>query len=251
MEILLAFAFAIGLNLLMFIPAFYFKTDKLTDISYAVTFAALAVFGFLRSESDTLHFILLTMVLLWAFRLGGYLLYRVTKKGKDSRFDGKREDFNYFLRFWFLQGLTVAVVMLPSLFAMDSKANGLGWLSWVGLIIFSAGLVLETVADLQKDRFNSNSKNKGKWIEEGVWSWSRHPNYLGEIMVWVGVYIFTAPVLGATALVVGLASPIYITVLLTKGSGIPILEKYADEKWGDDPKYQEYKERVGVLLPKF
>lgn len=251
MEILNAFAFAIGLNLAMFVPAFIFKTDKLTDASYGITFAALALFGYTSSSQTSFHFVLMTMVLLWAVRLGGYLLYRVVVKGKDARFDGKREDFKYFLRFWFLQGLTVAVVMIPSVFAFGSSVATISIFSLLGLTIFAFGFFLETIADFQKDAFNKNPANKGKWIESGVWSWSRHPNYLGEIMVWVGVYVYVLPALTSLQSVAALISPLFISYILIKGTGIPILEKSADDKWGNNSKYQEYKERVGVLLPKF
>ena len=251
MEILAALGFAIGLNLAMFVPAFLFKTDKLTDASYAITFAALAIFGFISSTQTSFHFVLLSMVLLWAVRLGGYLLYRIVVKGKDARFDGKREDFNYFLRFWFLQGLTVAVVMIPSIFAFSTNVSEISLVSLLGLALFASGFFLETIADLQKDAFNKDPANKGKWIENGVWGWSRHPNYLGEIMVWVGVYIYALPALTSLQAVAALISPLFISYILIKGTGVPILEKYADDKWGDDPKYQDYKQRVGVLLPKF
>ncbi len=251
MEILSAFAFALGLNLAMFVPAFIFKTDKLTDASYGITFAALALFGYMGSSQTSFHFVLMTMVLLWAVRLGGYLLYRVVVKGKDARFDGKREDFKYFLRFWFLQGLTVAVVMIPSMLAFTSSVDTINTVSLLGLAVFTFGFFLETIADFQKDAFNKNPANKGKWIESGVWSWSRHPNYLGEIMVWIGVYVYALPALTSLQAAAALISPLFISYILIKGTGIPILEKSADKKWGSNPKYQEYKERVGVLLPKF
>ncbi|NDC94486.1 DUF1295 domain-containing protein, partial [bacterium] len=95
----------------MFVPAFIYKTDKLTDISYAVTFAVVAIAGFLRSEQMTLHKIVLLLVLMWSLRLGTFLFIRINKMKKDVRFDGMREYFFKFLRFWLLQGATVFVVL--------------------------------------------------------------------------------------------------------------------------------------------
>lgn len=250
MDILSALVFAIGLNLAMFVPAFIFKTDKLTDTSYGITFAALALFGYTSSSQTSFHFVLMAMVLLWAVRLGGYLLYRVFVKGKDARFDGTRENFAKFARFWFLQGLTVAVVMVPSIFTFGSSMATIKLVSLLGLAVFAFGFFLETIADFQKDAFNKDPDNKGHWIESGVWSWSRHPNYLGEIMVWVGVYVYALPALTSLQAVAALISPVYIVLLLSFGSGIPILEKSADDKWGENKEYQRYKKRVGILLPK-
>ena len=250
MDLLTIFAFSIVLNMAMFIPAYLFKTDKLTDISYAVTFAAVAVFGYLSGVQSGYQLLLFLMVAAWAIRLGGFLLYRVTKKGKDARFDGKREDIKWFAKFWFLQGLTVPVVMLAASMVLFGDFTEIKLLSLVGLGVFLAGLALEAVADWKKWVFNLQPSNKGKWIDEGVWSWSRHPNYLGEMAVWIGIYLYALPALDSWQYLVGLISPIYIIILLSYGSGIPILEKYADEKWGKNPQYQDYKKRVGVLLPK-
>ena len=118
------------------------------------------------------------------------------------------------------------------------------------IIVFVAGLLIETFADLQKYRFINNPENKGQWIDSGLWSISRHPNYLGEIMVWVGLYLFAAPSLVGNTIWVGLIGPGFIAYMIIFVSGIPILEKGADKMWGDNPRYQEYKNRAGMLLPK-
>lgn len=235
----------------MFLLAYVLQSDKLTDISYAVTFAALGILGFVYGPQDYALAVLLTMILAWAVRLGGYLLYRVIKKGKDQRFDEMRSVFLKFGRFWLLQGLTVAIVMIPSMFALSNGMDEISFLSALGLLIFSAGFVIETVADFEKNSFNNDPKNKGKWIQSGIWGWSRHPNFLGEMMVWIGVYLYALPVLSGVEAVVSLVSPLYIIGLLYFGSGVPILERYADKKWGDQKEYKEYKERVGKLIPKF
>lgn len=235
----------------MFVPAFIYKTDKLTDISYAVTFAVVGVAGFLRSEQTLLHNIVLFLVLMWSFRLGTFLFIRINKMKKDARFDGMREHFFKFLRFWLLQGATVFVVLLAASYAFMQKEPTITWLSILGIIVFVTGLVIEATADMQKFSFNNKETNKGKWIDEGVWRASRHPNYLGEMMVWIGMYMVVLPSLTGNQWVWALLSPLYIVVLLLFVSGVPLLEKSADKKWGTDPAYKKYKKEVPSVLPSF
>lgn len=246
----MAFIVSIGINILMFIPAFFYKTDKLTDISYAVTFVVVALLGFLNSNKTSLHWALLLMVLIWAIRLGGFLLFRVWKKGKDTRFDEMRNSFLRFSRFWVLQGLSVFVVMLAALNGFNQTTTVITILSWLGICIFVAGILIETTADAQKYRFGNNPKNRGKWIDEGIWRVSRHPNYLGEMMVWIGVFLAVSPVITTiSSLLVAALSPLYIVCLLLFASGIPILEKSAQARWGKETAFKTYTKEVPVLLP--
>jgi steroid 5-alpha reductase family enzyme len=241
---------ALGINLVMFIVAFIKQTDTLTDISYAVTFGVLAVFGLTQSTVKPAHVIIFTCVILWALRLGGFLLMRIRWMKKDRRFDGMREHFWLFLRFWVLQGFTVFVVMLSSIKLFQNTTPAINLLSIFGLLVFLAGLVVESTADLQKFAFNKNPKNKDMWISTGIWSKSRHPNYLGEMMVWTGLFIFTLPSLQGWNILVASLSPLFIITLLLFVSGIPLLEKSADKKWGNNQSYQTYKQSTPVLLPK-
>ncbi len=119
----------------------------------------------------------------------------------------------------------------------------------VSLFEWTVGLIIETIADVQKIQFKNNPANKGKWIESGIWRYSRHPNYFGEIVVWIGVYIVAATSLPFVQAAIGLISPLFIIVLLLFVSGIPILEKSADKRWGNDPAYKKYKKRTSLLIP--
>jgi steroid 5-alpha reductase family enzyme len=240
---------SIGINLVMFVPAFIFKTDKVTDISYAVTFAVVAISGYIRSEQTTLHKIILALVLLWSFRLGTFLFIRINKMKKDVRFDGMREHFFKFLQFWLLQGGTVFVVMLAASLGFMQKDTTVTLLTYAGIIIFVKGLAIEATADSQKFSFNGKLANKGKWIDVGIWRASRHPNYLGEMMVWIGMYFVVAPSLAAGNLLWALISPLYIIILLLFVSGVPLLEKSANKKWGSDPAFKKYKSEVPSVLP--
>ena len=241
---------AVALNILMFIPAYIKKTDKLTDISYALTFAVLILFSLLFSTQMWEHIILALLIIWWAARLGGFLYVRLQSKGKDSRFDEIREKPLIFLRFWVLQGISAGIVLMPALLFMQVVVPRVTSISIIGFIIFAVGLYIEAEADLQKWRFSLEKENKSKWVETGWWAKSRHPNYFGEILVWIGIYLYTFQSLSGLNWLLALLSPVYITVILLFVSGIPPLEKAANKKWGKDKAYQTYKKNVPVLIPK-
>ena len=236
------------INLAMFGVAFRLQSDKLTDISYAATFVTIAAWSFIMSEGSLFHAVLLAMVTVWALRLGGFLLYRVIRNGKDSRFDGMRESFFGFGKFWLAQAITVWVVMIPAVFAFDARADWTA-VSLIGLGVWLVGFVCESVADFQKQIFSNNPANKNSWIHSGIWKYSRHPNYFGEILVWIGVYLYVVSSLTPIQAAIGLISPAVIITLLLFVSGIPILEKSADKRWGKIPAYREYKARTSILVP--
>lgn len=249
---------SVGFNLILFIPAFIFKTDKLTDLSYSLTFVLLAALAFLsRPDRLVWEAVVLGMIVLWAIRLGGYLLYRVNKLGKDSRFDDRRDSFVRFGLFWLLQGVTVWIVMIPVLLFFISNApianNEIKVaILVIGLLVWLEGLVVETLADIQKFNYIEKAKREGRerhWVDIGLWSTTRHPNYLGEITVWVGLYILIISRVTLSASILALAGPIFIYLVIRYVSGVPILEKKADERYADNPEYQEYKENTGLIIP--
>lgn len=249
MEILIALVISLAINLLMFVPAFLFKTDKLTDISYAITFIVLALYSFLFNPINLNTFLLIVMLTIWALRLGVFLLLRVKKVGKDKRFDEMRSNFWRFGRFWLLQGISVWIIMIPSLFFFNSDNEILSSFSYLGIIIWLFGIIIETTADIQKFIFKSNPQNDGQWIETGLWKYSRHPNYFGEITIWIGLYIFVFFNLSFWESIVGAIGPLYIACIILFVSGIPILEKSANNRWGALNQYQIYKKKTNVLIP--
>lgn len=241
--------FSLLFNVTLFLIAFRFKTDKLTDGAYAVSFAVISLFALLNGELIGSRILISALSAIWAARLGGFLVYRIWKTGKDQRFDEWRNNFWLLGRFWVLQSIVAWVVMLPSLFALSKNTLSLSTFSYVMLAIWLGALLIEAVADLQKYRFNTDSRNKNKWIAEGLWSWSRHPNYFGEIMMWASIYLALIPAMTSTERIIGLASPVLIMTVLLFGTGIPILEKSADKRWGKDKEYQAYKRRTSILIP--
>ncbi|USN45589.1 MAG: DUF1295 domain-containing protein [Candidatus Woesearchaeota archaeon] len=248
MDLLIALLLSLGLNIFVFLFAFGLKTDKLTDVTYSLTFVLLLLIAFLESSLTSQRFVLFFMVFLWALRLGSFLFLRIHRMKKDKRFDGMRESFPRFLKFWLLQGLAVWIISLPALLFLSSQSTAV---FWFGAVVWLLGFLFESLADYQKLQFMKNPQNKNKFISSGLWRYSRHPNYFGEILCWVGVYLFVLPSLSSLQLVVGLLSPLFIIALLLFVTGIPLLEKKADEKWGSDPSYVSYKKKTRVLLPWF
>lgn len=173
---------------------------------------------------------------------------RIMKVGKDRRFDDIRDHFVRFGKFWVAQAVTSWILMIPVIIA-QYRGDEISLLAWIGLIIWLVGLIIESLADAQKFAFKQDLSNKNKWIESGVWKYSRHPNYFGEISVWVGIYIYSFSALMGLERLIGLASPLLITAVLMFVSGVPILEKNADNRWGKLSAYKAYKARTRLILP--
>jgi steroid 5-alpha reductase family enzyme len=150
---------------------------------------------------------------------------------------------------WTLQGLWVTFSTAAALAAITTEARvELGIFALVGFVVWLLGFGIEVIADQQKSKFKAGHENANKFINTGLWSWSRHPNYFGEIVLWIGVAIIALPVLSGWQYLT-LISPVFIYLLLTRISGIPMLEKRADEKWGGESEYEGYKARTSVLIP--
>jgi steroid 5-alpha reductase family enzyme len=257
-DLLFYLILSVGFNLLLFIPAFIFKTDKLTDISYSISFIFLSLTALIvEGEGYFTEFIVFLMILIWAIRLGGYLLYRIHKMKKDNRFDKMRDSFIKFGAFWLLQGITVWVVMIPALLFFISNnlpaqnevkiaLIGIGFLTW------AFGLIVETTADIQKFKYIEKAKVENKprhWVDTGLWNYSRHPNYLGEIIVWIGLYVLVITRITFAASLVALVGPLFIFIIIRFMSGVPILERKDKERYGKDPEYIKYVEETGLIIP--
>ncbi len=245
-------ALSLFIQIALFIPAYTKGTDKLTDLSYSLTFILLALLVFPLSCGGAVKITAAFMIIIWGLRLGTFLVIRINRSGKDRRFDGIREVFGRFLRFWLLQGVTVWLLMLPFfVLLMQKRMPVLTPASAAGLCIWLTGLIIESAADWQKFAFRFNPANKGRWIDQGLWQYSRHPNYFGEMLCWWGVYLFIFPHITSFQRAVTVVSPLFITLMLLFLTGIPPLEKKAMERWGDDPDYLEYKRKTSALIPFF
>ena len=245
----------IGMQWLAWIPASIGKTERFYDLAGGLTY--LTVVGFSlwagsQSEPPSLRELIISvLVVIWSLRLSFFLYFRIHRTGKDGRFDQLKTSPIRFLVPWTLQGLWVFLTMVVVI-VINSQADSappLGIWDAVGLFVWVLGFGIETIADQQKTAFNTEPTNQGKWIESGLWSYSRHPNYLGEILLWTGIAFFGISCFTGLERVAWI-SPIFIYILLTKVSGTPILDKRALEKWGDNPLYQKYRENTPALIPR-
>lgn len=246
----LGIGIAFGIQWLVFIPSFINKTEHFFDLTGSITYTTVIIVALLLSpKPDARALMLGGMVIIWAVRLGTFLFKRVRKAGADNRFDEIKVSFPRFLMTWTLQGLWVSFSLAAALAAITSEVRvPFDAFAAAGLLVWLFGFGIEVAADLQKSRFRAQPENKGRFIQSGLWSWSRHPNYFGEIVLWIGVAVAAIPVLRGWQWA-AMISPVFITLLLTRISGVPMLEKRADEKWGGQEDYEAYKARTSVLIP--
>ncbi|MDZ8200205.1 DUF1295 domain-containing protein [Microbacterium sp. SSW1-59] len=246
-----AVAVAYAIQIIVWIPSQIARSERFFDITGSITFIGVSIALLLLAPApDARSWVLAGMVVLWAVRLGSFLFVRVHRSGGDDRFDELKTNPVRFLRVWVLQGAWVSLTASAAWIAMSSETRApLGWLAYVGIGVWVLGMVLEVTADAQKSAFKADSANEGRFIRSGLWSRSRHPNYFGEIVLWVGVFLVAAPVLSGWQWV-AVISPLFVILLLTRVSGIPLLEQKAERTWGGQDDYEAYKKRTPVLIPR-
>jgi steroid 5-alpha reductase family enzyme len=250
----LCVALAFAINWLVWIPASLWRTERFYDLTGSVTFVAVTSLALVAApgpdgEASVWRVMLAAMVVVWAVRLGSFLFVRVRRDGSDGRFDKIKVHPLAFLATWTLQALWVSMTAAAALAAI-TVADGLGgvW-AMLGVIVWLIGFAIEVVADTQKRRFRADPANAGRFISTGLWSRSRHPNYFGEILLWSGVALMAVPTLSGWRWVV-LISPVFVWLLLTRVSGVPLLEARAAARFGDDPAYGAYVKHTPVLVPR-
>ena len=243
------------LHWIAFIPAYLARTEKFYDIAGTVAYlSVLATASYLTmiSSNNNLQLrsiIAIILVLIWALRLGLFLFVRVLKAGEDRRFREVKQNFSKFLVWWSVSALWV---FLTAANALTMIINNVSFTDdfyfYFGLSLWLIGFSFEAIADEQKRRFKSDKKNKDAFISTGLWGLSRHPNYFGEILLWVGMAVIALPTLIGWQYVT-LISPIFIYFLLTRVSGVNLLEDRANQKWGGTEEYESYIKKTPVLIP--
>ena len=238
-----------------FIPSYLLRTEKYYDISGTASYLLLlftSSYYTVQITDKTLHtrsVFIMFLVAIWALRLGIFLFLRVIRAGHDQRFKKVKEQFSPFLVWWSMSALWVFLTTANALTAIINNYDSYDDLYFYsGTFIWIVGFSFEVIADEQKRRFRSLQENKNHFISSGLWSISRHPNYFGEILLWIGMAIIAFPTLKGWQYFT-LISPLFIYLLLTKISGVNLLEDIADKKWGQDEKYQKYKVNTPVLVP--
>jgi steroid 5-alpha reductase family enzyme len=242
---------AFAINWLAYIPSAIAQTEHYYDLVGGITYITVTVVAVLfSSELDLRATIVAGMVLVWSSRLALFLFRRISKAGKDSRFDTIKTNPFSFLMAWTVQGLWVLLTAAAALAVITGgNREPLGVTGFLGIATWLAGFLIEVVADRQKSKFKADPANQGRFIDVGLWAWSRHPNYFGEIVLWTGMAIIAVPVLGGWQWAT-LISPVFVFFLLTKVSGIPMLEQAADKRWGGQEDYETYKQQTPVLVMK-
>ena len=240
---------AFAVNWAAFMPAAIKQTEHFYDLTGGITYITVTVVAVLLSSSlDLRSAIVAGMVMFWSIRLASFLYMRISRAGKDSRFDKIKNQPPRFFLAWTLQGLWVLLTAACALVVITGgNREALGIVGYVGIVVWTIGILIEIVADQQKSAFRADPANQGKFINTGLWAWSRHPNYFGEIVLWTGMAIIAVPVLEGWQWAT-LISPVFVFFLLTRVSGVPMLEEAADERWGGQDDYEAYKRNTPVLV---
>ena len=242
------------IHISVFIPSYIYQTEHYYDLTGGITFISSVVLLIIGrylyfGTIDYVSLIVSLLVSLWTIRLSSFLFLRVKRAGQDIRFSEIKKDFKRFLLAFILSGLWVFTCLLPSIVVLtSSKSIELDIITISGIIIWVFGFIFEVVADKQKTEFNK--KNKGRFISTGLWSLTRHPNYFGEFTLWAGLAIISIPYLYGINYIV-LTSPLFIYLLLTKVSGVNLLEEIGEKRWGSEKEYQDYKKNTPKFFPKF
>jgi len=239
---------------IVFLPSYYWHTEKFYDLTGSVTYIFITLLAlyhkgqFIGPRADIRSLLLAMIIIIWALRLGSFLFMRILKDKEDRRFNEWKFSFPLFLRTWTLQGMWIFLTSIAAITAISTrKIVAPDVLLFVGGFLWLFGFLFETIADFQKRKFKS--KNKDGFITSGLWSVSRHPNYFGEIVLWIGVAIIAYPTLYGWQYI-SLISPLFVYLLLTRVSGVTLLEEHAEKKWGKDKKYISYKENTPELFPR-
>lgn len=222
--------------------------NDIADVAWGIGFMILTEMLLLRADELTpKHIIALMLVLLWGSRLALHISNRNSNKSEDARYRSMREKWKYpklqgYTNVFMLQGILLLVVSTPiMLLSLDSSWD-LYLINYIGIIIWMFGFLFESVGDFQLSQFIKNSKNKGSVMQTGLWQFTRHPNYFGEITLWWGFYLFTY---NTPYWLLGLVGPATITFLILGVSGIPMLEA----RYKGNKEYDKYKKRTSSFLP--
>ena len=247
-----AVLYAFIIQWILFIPAYLLQTEKFYDLSGSFTYVFIACYVsynyYLLNGVNIGNVLIAGAIIIWAIRLGSFLFFRIKKAGEDRRFNEIKTSATRFFMTWTLQGMWVSICSACALTAISSsKGVEINSLLYIGLAIFLVGFIVEIIADNQKTKFRSDPKNKDNFISSGLWSVSRHPNYLGEITLWLGISIMSISSLNGWQFIT-LISPVFTYILLVYISGVRILEASGKERWGHLESYQEYLKKTPSLI---
>ncbi len=234
-----------------FVVALRLGRHAVVDVTWGLGFAVIAVASFVTSSGtgdDVRRWLLVVMTVAWGVRLGVHIGRRSRGKGEDPRYEamfarsGGNQNLVALRKVYLLQGVLMFLVSLPVQVGMFATGP-IGWLTWVGVLVWAVGLFFETVGDAQLDRFRGDPSSAGRVLDTGLWRYTRHPNYFGDACVWWGLFLVSAQ---AWPGVLTVLSPLVMTYLLANGSGKPLLEKGMSSR---RPGYDDYVARTSGFFP--
>jgi len=244
-----------GIQWIVWAFSAYFATERFYDLTGSLTFLLVTFLSLRlgRGGTSTRQLVTSGMVVTWALRLGSFLFLRVLRVGEDVRFKDVKHDPKRFWIWWTVQGVWVFVTLLPTLTLNlkrddDVESRALGVRDYVGWLVWIIGFAIEVIADRQKTVFKSDPDNAGRFITSGLWSVSRHPNYFGEMVMWFGIWITSSSTMQGLEFLT-ILSPCFVAFLIAKVSGIPILERMAEKRWGEEVAYRAYRDSTPLLVP--
>lgn len=234
---------------LLFMLALLIRKNDIVDISWGMGFVLLALFMLIVSSFWHWRLLLVVLlVMLWGIRLAGYIFIRNRGKAEDFRYANWRKEWgkNWVLRSWLqvfmLQGFFMLLIAYPVFLQGFQKVTEFNLTDLAGVMVWLLGFGFEAIGDAQMMRFKKDPANRGKIMNRGLWRYTRHPNYFGEATMWWGIFLVSLNTrFGFWAVI----SPVVITWLLVRVSGVPMLEK----KYAGNPEYQDYIKRTSSFIP--
>lgn len=232
-----------------FVVSLIKKRNDVADVAWGLGFVLMTWSSyFLSGDSGVRGLLVGLLVTIWGFRLAWHIYTRNRGKAEDYRYLAWRKAWGKwffprsYVQVYLLQGMLLFIIALPVLLINKSSGTSLSLLDFLGVVVWLLGFYFEVVGDAQLARFIANSANKGKLMQSGLWSYTRHPNYFGEVTQWWGLWLIALSVPNGW---LGIVGPITITFLILKVSGIPMLEK----KMAENQEFSEYKRRVSIFIP--
>jgi steroid 5-alpha reductase family enzyme len=231
-----------------FLIALYKKRNDVADIAWGIGYVIICCYLFFTKESSLVMLLLYGLVLSWGLRLSIHIYKRNNNKKEDFRYQAWRKEWGKtfywrsYLQVFILQGFLLIIIISPVIHASASEPVNWNGFTWIGLFVWLVGFYFQAKADHQLAVFIKQRKTPGEIIQTGLWKYSRHPNYFGEILMWWGIFIITIPFKNSFLYVI---SPVSIMLLLVFVSGIPLLEK----KYKDNTEFEAYKKRTSILIP--